>query len=74
MEERIFFDTPDGLKLCGILTTPKSTTQECIILCHGLTVDKNEGGTHTELARRLIEHGYATFREVMEKVKENQKI
>ena len=62
MEEKIFFKTSDGLRLCGILSVPKQKTQKCIILCHGITVDKEEDGIFTELARKLSNAGFTVFR------------
>lgn len=62
MEEKVFFKTSDGLKLCGILSLPKQKTQKCIILCHGITVDKEEDGIYTGLARKLCDVDFAVFR------------
>lgn len=62
MEEKVFFKTSDGLKLCGILSTPKIKTQKCIILCHGITVDKEEDGIFTDLAKELVKEGFNVFR------------
>jgi uncharacterized protein len=62
MEVKVFFQTTDGLKLCGILLTPKQKTQTCIILCHGITVDKEEDGIFTNLAKKLCDAGFAVFR------------
>lgn len=62
MEEKLYFKTSDGLKLCGILSTPKRKTQKCIVLCHGITVDKEEDGIFTNLAKELGGAGYNVFR------------
>lgn len=61
-EEKLFFETSDGLRLCGVLSIPKAPTNKCIILCHGITVDKDEGGIFSEISKRLAEEGFATFR------------
>lgn len=61
-EEKFFFKTSDGLKLCGILSKPQKETEKCIVLCHGITVDKEEGGIFTELAHKLCSDGFAVFR------------
>lgn len=61
-EERIYFKNEDGPRLHGVLTRPTKKTSSCIILCHGITVDKEEGGVFTELAKRLAEAGLAVFR------------
>ena len=62
MEEKVYFDSTDGLKLCGVFTYPSIKTNKCIILCHGITVDKDEGGIFTGLARKLASAGFAVFR------------
>jgi alpha-beta hydrolase superfamily lysophospholipase len=62
MEEKIYFKNTDGLKLCGVLTKPQKETEKCIILCHGITVTKEEDGIFTELAKKLAENGFTVFR------------
>lgn len=60
--KKIFFETKDKLKLCGILEEPKIQTDKCVILAHGITVDKNENGLHKILAKELVEMSIASFR------------
>ena len=60
--QKFYFKNEDGLKLCGILTKPEKETDNCIILCHGITVDKEEDGIFTELAQKLAKVGFAVFR------------
>ncbi len=62
MEEKTYFTNSDGLKLCGILSKPQKKIQKCIILCHGITVTKDESGIFTELAKKLSDSGFAVFR------------
>lgn len=62
IEEKVYFKTSDNLTLCGILTFAEQSTHKCIILCHGITVDKEEGGIFTGLAQKLAEKGYLVFR------------
>lgn len=62
VEEKIYFWTSDKIKLCGILTRPDVQTNKCLILCHGITVDKNEGGIFSGLAQKLADTGFAFFR------------
>lgn len=62
MGNKIFFKSFDGLKLCGILSIPKLKTQKCVVLCHGITVDKEEEGVFTDLAQKLCSAGFAVFR------------
>ena len=52
----------DNLTLFGILLTPDQKTSKCIILCHGITVDKDEDGVFVELAAQLCDAGFAVFR------------
>lgn len=61
-ESKLWFKTSDGLKLCGILSKPQNSTGKCVILCHGITVDKEEDGIFTELAYKLCSSGFAVFR------------
>lgn len=62
MDEKIYFKTSDNLTLCGILTTPRIKTQKCVVLCHGITVDKDEDGIFTKLAKELVDVGFSVFR------------
>ena len=62
MEKKIYFKNNDGLKLCGVLTKPGKNTKNCIILCHGITVNKDEDGIFTDLAKKLANNGFAVFR------------
>jgi predicted alpha/beta-hydrolase family hydrolase len=62
MEEKFYFKNKDDLKLCGILTKSTKETKSCIVLCHDITVDKEEGGIFTELAKKLANVGFAVFR------------
>lgn len=61
-EQKIFFQTEDGLRLCGVLTRPKQPTQKCIILCHGITAHKDKHNVFTDMASMLAAQGYASFR------------
>lgn len=61
-EKKFYFKSLDGLQLCGILTTPANKTEKAVILCHGMTVTKEEGGIFTELAQRLAKEGFAVLR------------
>lgn len=61
-EEKVYFETSDNLTLCGLLSFPQNVTQKCIVLCHGITVDKKEDGVFTELARKLCDAGFAALR------------
>ncbi|MFH1294827.1 MAG: alpha/beta fold hydrolase [Candidatus Aenigmatarchaeota archaeon] len=58
--EKMYFENCEGKKLCGILEGPR--TKKCIILCHGISVDKDELGVFTELSNKLVLAGFSTFR------------
>ena len=60
--DKVYFKNVDDLTLCGILIEPKEKTKKCVVLCHGITVDKDEDGIFTKLANNLTEKGFATFR------------
>ncbi len=59
MEEKIYFSNDP--KLCGILAKPEKATDKCIILCHGLSGNKDEWGIFTKLADKLSK-SFAVFR------------
>ncbi len=42
MEEKIFYNNDNGIKLCGILN--KSNTDKIVIMCHGIRGNKEECG------------------------------
>jgi hypothetical protein len=58
----LYFTNKNGLKLVGILEKPVKKTEVCILLCHGATVDKEEGGIFTTLSKNLSKAGFAVFR------------
>lgn len=62
MEEKVYFKTSGGLKLCGILLKPRNPTDKCIILCHGISIDKQERGAFTKLAKELVKSEFNVFR------------
>ena len=62
MEQKVFFESKDGLKLCGIWHIPDKKTVKAVVLAHGMTVDKDEEGIFVDLAELLKENRYAVFR------------
>jgi uncharacterized protein len=63
MEEKVFFETSDGLKLCGILSVPEKKADKCIILCHGIGYHKDEDeDLFKKFAKILCGLGFAVFR------------
>lgn len=59
---KFYIENTDGLKLCGILTAPRTAIKKCVVLCHGITVDKKEDGNFIPLTKRLNQLGYPVFR------------
>lgn len=63
MEEKVFFNTSDGLRLCGILSNPQRETQRCVILCHGIGYHKDEDeNLFKNFARKLCGLGFTVLR------------
>ena len=62
MRKNIAFSSSDGLKLAGVWDLPDKPTTKAIVLAHGITVDKDENGIFIELAKRLVNEGFAVFR------------
>ncbi len=60
--EIIKFSSTDDVDLEGTLEIPAKPTQSCVVLCHGMTVDREEGGAFSQLARDLTATGLASFR------------
>ena len=60
MEEKLFYDSDNNIKLCGILN--KSNNDKVVIMCHGIRGNKEECGSFTYLAKRLQKEGYSSFR------------
>jgi len=60
--KKVYFDSLSGYRLCGIWHIPTTKTDKAIVLAHGLTVDKDEGGIFTKLAIEFCAAGFAVFR------------
>lgn len=60
MEEKIYYDSDNNVKLCGILN--KASNDKVVIMCHGIRGNKEECGSFTYLAEKLLEIGYSSFR------------
>ncbi len=60
MEEKIFYNSDNNIKLCGILN--KSNNDKIVIMCHGIRGNKEECGSFTYLAEKLHQEGYSSFR------------
>ncbi len=61
MEEKIYFKS-DGLSLVGIVSKGEKETKKCVLLCHGITGNKDERGLYSDLAGLLLEKGFDSFR------------
>lgn len=62
MEEKIYYRSLDDLNLCGILARPNIDIKGYVLLAHGITVDKDEGGFYTDIAEELCKRGYVSLR------------
>lgn len=61
-EEKIFYKSKDGFKLCGIFLTPEKT-RGYVLLAHGITVNKNEWDNfYVDVAQELYKKGFASMR------------
>ncbi len=60
MEEKIFINSTDGIKICALISNIVS--DKIILLCHGIRGDKNERGSFNLLAKEIQKNGYSTIR------------
>ena len=60
MEERVYYDSTDGIKLCGLLSKVNND-DSIIVLCHGLKATKEKEGFNT-LVKLLQENNINSFR------------
>lgn len=61
MEEKVFYQTKDNIKLCGILSVVNQE-KEIVVLCHGLMGDKNDSDHFKDLSSTLHKNNINTFR------------
>lgn len=59
---KIFFNSKDGTRFCGVWHVPLKKTSKAIIFAHGITSNKDEEGIFITLAELLKDHGFAVFR------------
>ena len=59
--EKIYYDSINNLKLCGILNE-SGKKDKMIIMCHGIRGNKDECGAFVNLSQKLLENGYSSFR------------
>ena len=60
-EKKVFYDSFDDVKLCGILSKV-SDDNRIVVLCHGLNSDKSGRGIYTKMAQVLREEKINSFR------------
>ena len=60
MEEKIFYNSTDNIKLCGLLSKVNNN-KEIVILCHGLISNKESKGFNT-LVKELQLNNINSFR------------
>lgn len=60
LEKKIFYNSDNNIKLCGILY--QSNNKKIVIMCHGIRGNKEECGSFTYLAGKLKKIGYSSFR------------
>lgn len=60
--KKIFYESLDGTRLCGVIQEPKATSHRGVILAHGLASDKDEGGIFIDLAEALSTQGFRVLR------------
>jgi len=61
-EKNVSFFSADGTPLHGIVATPPDTPKGAVVLAHGITVEKNEGGFYTRLAEVLATRRWQSLR------------
>lgn len=62
VENKIYYKSMDGVKLCGVFTTP-DVTKGYVLMAHGITMDKNEWNNfYGELSQELCERKFASLR------------
>jgi esterase/lipase len=69
--EKIFFEV-EGSTVVGILTTPKTETNNAVLLLHGFKGTKEERGDFEELAFELAKNNIASLRIDMRGTKESE--
>lgn len=60
MEEKIYIDSTDNIKLCALMAN--ISVDKIVLLCHGIRGNKEERGSFTTLAKTIQEQGYSTIR------------
>lgn len=61
MEEKIYFDSTDNIKLCGLLSVVNNDDR-IVIMCHGIRANKTERGSFNKLVEHLQQAGINSLR------------
>lgn len=61
MEKKVYYDSTDDIKLCGLLSKVNKTGK-IVILCHGLNGEKTERKSFNHLVGKLQEKSINSFR------------
>jgi len=61
-EKKVRFKSSDRTLLHGILTEPSGKAKGKVLLAHGITVEKNEGGFYSNLAQLLCQNDLNVLR------------
>ena len=61
IEEKIFYDSSDNIKLCGLLSKVNDSNK-IVILCHGLKADKTERNSFSAFVKKIQDSNINSFR------------
>lgn len=61
VEEKLFYDSIDNIKLCGLLSKVNDS-DKIVILCHGLKADKTERNSFNVFVDKLKKNNINSFR------------
>lgn len=61
-EERVIFESEDGVTLAGTLRITDTTPKAGFVLAHGILTDKDYGGFYAALAAELASRGFDSLR------------
>lgn len=60
--KKVWFKSDNGISLYGLLASPNKESKGAVILAHGITVEKNEGGFYRRLANLLAKNQLTSLR------------
>lgn len=61
MEERVIYNSSDGIKLCGLLSR-NNDSDKVVVLCHGIKADKTERNSFNAFIQELQKQKINSFR------------